>query len=379
MVKITEINKKLEPEKPVQLIFKYISKLEKEKNIDNVLIVLSEMARELIESDRCTLWMYNEEKNIFWTKIAHGLTETIEVPGDKGTIGLAKNENRAFIIQEPYKHASFNPDVDEKTGYETSNLMVVPIRNIHNEVIGVYQSINKKEGEFSEYDLNFLKLVAGYSSEIIESALLYQEIEDTQKEVIFRMGDIAEAKSRETGNHIKRVAEYTRILSKEYGLPGSEVELATLASPMHDIGKIAIPDGILHKPGRLTPEEFDVIKTHSTVGWNLLKFSKRKILKAASVIAYEHHEKWNGKGYPRGLAGEDIHIYGRILGIADVFDALISDRCYKKAWPLEKVVKLFEEERGQHFDPDLTDIFLNNVDQFVAIKDNYLDEFTYTS
>ncbi|MEW5820003.1 MAG: HD domain-containing phosphohydrolase [Cyanobacteriota bacterium] len=364
-------------DKATKLIFEYITKIEKEKNIDNVLQVLSEMARDLVESDRCTLWLYNEEKNIFWTKIAHGLQKDVELPGDTGTISLARVENKAFIIHDPYNNPHFNPDVDEATGYKTKNIMVVPIRNIHNEVIGVYQAVNKLLGDFTVYDIKFLKLVSGYSSEIIESALLYKEIEETQKEVIFRMGDIAEAKSKETGNHIKRVAEYTRILCKNYGLSINETELVVMASPMHDIGKIAIPDDILHKPGKLTTDEFDVIKTHTTIGWELLKFSKRKILKTSSIIAYEHHEKWNGRGYPRGIAGTDIHIYGRVLAIADVFDALISDRCYKKAWPIEKVISLFKEEKGQHFDPDLVDIFFDRLDDFLEIKNKYLDEFTY--
>lgn len=361
-----------------QLIFEYITRIEKEKDIDKVLNMLSEMARDLISADRCTLWLYNEEKNVFWTKIAHGITETLEQPANLGIIGLAKLENKSFIVNEPYSHPQFNKMVDEETGYTTKNIMVVPIRNIHNDVIGVYQAVNKTSGEFEIFDLNFLKLVAGYSSEIIESTLLHKEVEDTQKEVIFRMGDVAEAKSRETGNHIKRVAEYTTILCSCYGLPKAEVELATVASPMHDLGKIAIPDAILHKPGKLTFEEFEKMKTHATVGYDLLKFSKRRILRASAIIAHEHHEKWNGKGYPRGIAGTDIHIFGRILAIADVFDALISDRCYKKAWPLDKVISLFREEKGQHFDPNLTEIFLDNVKDFAAIKEKYLDDFTYS-
>lgn len=364
-------------DKSTQLIIKYITKIEKERNIDNVLRVLSDMARELVESDRCTLWLLNEEQNVFWTKIAHGLEDKIEVPADMGIISLAKKENDSFIISDPYSHPHFNDDIDEQTGYKTKNIMVVPIRNIHNEVMGVYQAINKINGDFTENDMNFLKLVSGYSSEIIESTMLYNEIEETQKEVIFRMGDIAEAKSKETGNHIKRVAEYTRILCSNYGMPVQEVELVTLASPMHDVGKLAVPDDILHKPGKLTPEEFEVIKTHTTVGYNILKFSKRKILKTAAIIAHEHHEKWNGRGYPRGLAGDDIHIYGRVLAIADVFDALISDRCYKKAWPIDKVLNLFKEERGNHFDPVLVDIFFDQQEAFIEVKNKYIDNFTY--
>ena len=361
-----------------KLIFDYITKIQKEKKIDNILLLLSEMARELISSDRCTLWLYDDVEDMLWTKIAHGLANEIKIPSDKGIVGLALKENKPIIVNDPYNHPSFNPEVDEKTGYRTNNIMVVPLTNKENEVIEVYQSINKLNGEYCSEDINYLTIVSVYSLEIIEKALLLKEIEETQKEVIFRMGDIAEAKSRETGNHIKRVAEFARLIAKGSGLPDDEVELIVLASPMHDIGKIAIPDAILNKPGRLTPEEFEVIKTHSTIGYELLKFSKRKILKAASIIAHEHHEKWLGGGYPQNLAGEDIHIYGRILAICDVFDALSSDRCYKKAWDMDRVEKLFREEHGKHFDPDLTDIFFDNFDTFKDIKNTYKDENLYS-
>jgi len=138
---------------------------------------------------------------------------------------------------------------------------------------------------------------------------------------------------------------------------------------MHDIGKVAIPDSILKKPGKLTKDEFEVMKTHASLGHEMLHMSKRAILNAASIVAYQHHEKWDGTGYPRGLKGEEIHIYGRITAIADVFDALGSDRVYKKAWPLQKILNLFEEERGKQFDPELVDLFLDNLEHFLAAKE----------
>jgi len=142
---------------------------------------------------------------------------------------------------------------------------------------------------------------------------------------------------------------------------------------MHDIGKVGIPDSILHKPGKLDEKEWKIMKTHSKLGYNMLKHSQRDILKTAAIVAHEHHEKWNGKGYPKGLAGEKIHIYGRITAIADVFDALGSDRCYKKAWKLDKIIELFQEERGQSFDPNLVDLFLGNIEKFLEIRSKYID------
>ncbi|MFP4974674.1 HD domain-containing phosphohydrolase [Paenibacillus sp. CN-4] len=240
----------------------------------------------------------------------------------------------------------------------------------------------------TQYDINDYKEKTELTSQKLFTALiaslrnyrdlktiqsLHEEIDQTQKEIIFTMGEIAETRSKETGNHVKRVAEYSKLLALRYGLSEEEAELIRLASPMHDVGKIAISDSILNKPGRLTSEEFEIMKTHSRIGYDMLKHSTRKIIKAAAVIALQHHEKYNGTGYPSGLRGEDIHLYGRITAVADVFDALASDRVYKKAWEPERIRALFREERGAHFDPELTDLFLAHFDEFWAIKEQYTD------
>ena len=202
---------------------------------------------------------------------------------------------------------------------------------------------------------------------------LHKELEDTQREIIYRMGEIGETRSKETGNHVKRVAEYSKLLGKLSGLNDGDINILFMASPMHDIGKVGIPDSILNKPGKLDANEWEIMKEHSELGYNILKNSKREILKAAAIISYHHHEKWDGNGYPQGLKNDDIHIFGRITAIADVFDALGSDRCYKKAWELDKILDLFKEQKGKHFDPNLVDLFFANLDKFVEIKDKYVD------
>ncbi len=206
-----------------------------------------------------------------------------------------------------------------------------------------------------------------------EIASLNNEITDTQKEVVFTMGAIGESRSKETGNHVKRVAEYSKIMALAYGLPEEEAELLRMASPMHDIGKVAIPDAILKKPARFTPDEFEIMQTHAALGYEMLKYSTRPILNTASTVAYQHHERWDGKGYPQGLKGDKIHIYGRITAVADVFDALGSKRVYKDAWSDEKIFQLFKDERGKQFDPKLIDIFFENLDKFLAIRDKFAD------
>lgn len=232
-----------------------------------------------------------------------------------------------------------------------SKTSIVPILNVDGDVIE-YMSIH---------------------NDITQETSLSNEIISTQREIVHTMGTICETRSKETGNHVKRVAEYSKLLALGYGLEMEEAELIKMASPMHDIGKVAIADAILNKPGKLTEDEFEIMKEHSTLGYEMLKGSNREILKAASTIAHEHHEKYNGRGYPNGKKGEDIHIYGRITAIADVFDALGSSRVYKKAWELEKILNLLREERGEHFDPNLIDVFFENIDKFLEVRNAYID------
>jgi len=209
--------------------------------------------------------------------------------------------------------------------------------------------------------------------DISELTNLHKEIEETQKEIVYKMGEIGESRSKETGNHVKRVAEYSKLLANLYGLDEKDTEILFIASPMHDIGKVSIPDSILKKAGKLDDEEFEIMKTHATIGYEILKNSNRDILKAAAIVAYQHHERVDGTGYPLGLKGEEIHIYGRITALADVFDALGSDRCYKKSWRLDKILTLLEDEKGKHFDSKLVDLFLNNLDLFLEIKNKFQD------
>ena len=187
------------------------------------------------------------------------------------------------------------------------------------------------------------------------------------------MGTIGESRSKETGNHVKRVALYSELLARYSGLDEEEVSLIAQASPMHDIGKVAISDNILKKPDKLNTEEFSTMKKHAQIGYEMFKNSNRPLLQTAAIISYTHHEKWDGTGYPRNLKGEEIHIYGRITAIADVFDALGSDRCYKKAWKDEDIFKLLKDEKGKHFDPKLIDLFFENIDKFKEIRDKYKD------
>ncbi|MDF2717697.1 MAG: hypothetical protein K0R28_4622 [Paenibacillus sp.] len=375
------LKKDLEPEELLGVILEYAAKIANERSLDNVLMLMADMGKQIVISDRCTVWLLDDQRGELWSKVAHGVKE-LRIPLGAGLAGHSVRTGEPIFIDDAYANEQFHDVLasgalrtDKQTGYRTKALLVIPFRNNEGEVIGCYQAVNKMTDSevFSERDLRNLSLAASYSGKSIESAMLAQEIEETQREIIFTMGEIGESRSKETGNHVKRVAEYSYILALGMGIPTAEAEILKMASPMHDIGKVAIPDSVLKKPGKLTDEEFDIMKTHTEIGYNLLKNSKRRILKTAAVVAEQHHEKWNGKGYPRGLKGEEIHIHGRITAIADVFDALASDRVYKKAWELDRILNLFKEERGQHFDPDVVDTFFEHLPAILKVRDEYAD------
>ena len=249
------------------------------------------------------------------------------------------------------------------------------IQNIDKIENGKYDqtTILNRPDELGEISLAMKNMAGSIKDGIHQIESLSDEIINTQKEIIYTMGEIAETRSKETGNHVKRVAEYSKILALKLGLSLENAEMLKLASPMHDIGKVGIPDEILNKPGKLTPDEFEIMKTHAQMGYDMLKHSNKPILQAAAIVSKEHHEKYNGKGYPRGLKGEDIHIFARITVVADVFDALGSDRIYKKAWEDEKIFELFNSEKGEHFDPKVITAFFNSLDEIKIIRERFKD------
>lgn len=227
--------------------------------------------------------------------------------------------------------------------------------------------------QLSDLDHQLVEIFFANVSIAFDNLHLAKEVEDTQREIIHTLGETIEWRSHETGNHVRRVAEYIHILARKFNLPEAEANLLRLAAPMHDVGKLGIPDNVLNKPGLLSPEETLLIQTHPAIGYEILKSSTRPMLKAAAMISLHHHERFDGTGYPSGLAGEGIHVYGRLGAVADVFDALMSDRIYRPAWPVAQVVAHFQKERGLHFDPRMTDILLDNLDEFLAIRTTYKD------
>jgi response regulator RpfG family c-di-GMP phosphodiesterase len=237
---------------------------------------------------------------------------------------------------------------------------------------------SKEFREVASQLVEFGKELKERDSRIEQTASKFQslssEIDITLKETLFAMGEAEEARSKETRQHTLRVVEYSRLIATISGMEEHEIDLLVTATPLHDIGKIGIPDSILLKVGPLSDEERTIMKTHSQLGHDILKHSEREVLQAAATIALEHHERWDGLGYPKGLKGENIHIFGRIVAMADVFDALGTKRVYKEAWLLGEVKAYFKEERGRSFDPRLVDLFLEHFHKFEVMHTDYYNE-----
>ncbi|MCP4970700.1 MAG: DUF3369 domain-containing protein [Arcobacter sp.] len=258
---------------------------------------------------------------------------------------------------------NFNEALEKEDSILKDDYFVGYFKTDNNKINLVYIKDLKN---LQSIDLNLLKIFTNNISIAFNNVYLNNEILQTQRELIETLGEVVEKRSNEASLHVKRVAKLSYFMAKEYGLSDKEAEILKAASPMHDIGKIGISDNILLKPAKLSDEEFKNMQNHATIGYEILKNSNREILKNAAIIAHEHHERWDGNGYPRKLKAEEIHIFGRITSIADVFDALAHKRCYKKAWGIEEILNLIREEKAKQFDPALVDIVLNNIDK---IKD----------
>jgi HD-GYP domain-containing protein (c-di-GMP phosphodiesterase class II) len=227
--------------------------------------------------------------------------------------------------------------------------------------------------QIKNYDIELIKIFLLNYSLTLDSYISNQQALKAQIEIINTLGDAIEKRSHETANHVRRVSEISYLVAKKIGLSEEICNVLKVASTMHDVGKIGIPDSILMKPGRLTEEQFEVIKTHAEIGHKIFSNSDLGVLKMAADICLSHHEKYDGTGYPKGLKGDNIPLYVRIVSVVDVFDALTHKRCYKSAWGVEEAVKYINSQSGLQFDPKIVDVFIRSMDDVLRIRNIYLD------
>jgi len=238
----------------------------------------------------------------------------------------------------------------------------------------IYKSEKAKREEIKIAYGQVMRYAGDLNSTVKELKEKSEEVKDAYLDTIHRLVIAAEFKDEDTGEHIERMSRYSALIAEKLGMSSQFVESILYAAPMHDVGKIGTPETILLKPGKLTDEEFEIMKSHTSIGAKILANSKADILQFAHQIAISHHEKWSGKGYPVGLSGEKIPLAARIVALADTFDALTSRRPYKEPYPVEVACDIIKKERGVHFDPHIVDAFIDNIREFITIKNDVSTE-----
>jgi len=359
---------KSDVEDPLIALLKVGRTIALETNIDNLLKTVAQEIKLALNADRCTVFLFDEEKNELWSKVALGMdTKEIRFNSSLGLAGYAATTGETVNIKEAYKDKRFNKEIDNKTGYTTKTILCMPIRNLSHEIIGVFQVLNKKDGYFTEKDEDLLIAIGSSAGIALENAALFnkqKQFIDEQKLLLSSFVDTLsasiDARDKITSGHSKRVTLYTMLICEKLNMDDKQKEIIRQASLLHDIGKIGIRDSVLQKEGKLTDEEYKHIQEHVKITYDILSkiyFSKEN--GDIAKIASSHHEKFDGSGYYRKLKGEDIPLGGRILAVSDVFDAITSKRHYRSKMPVEKAIDIIIQGSGSHFDKKMADAFLS--------------------
>jgi HD-GYP domain-containing protein (c-di-GMP phosphodiesterase class II) len=342
-----------------------------ETSLDTLLTIIAEEVRNILSADRCSVFLVDAYKGELWTKIALGMEEKVlRIPVGQGIAGFVARTGSAVNIRDAYKDTRFAQDLDRITGYQTRTVLAVPLRGRDGKALGVFEVLNKAKGSFTEEDEGLLRILATMAATFIENATLYDDLRRSHLETIYRMALVAEYRDQEdTGRHLRRMSRFSGILAQGMGLSFLEAEDIRYAAPLHDIGKVAIPDSILRKPAKLTTEEFDEMKKHTVYGAKMLANAESRLLRLAAKIAVGHHEWWDGTGYPYQLKGEAISLEARIVTVADVFDALSSKRVYKGEWTVDDAVKYIQERAGKQFDPKVVAVLVEKLPEILEARD----------
>ena len=351
-------------------------------DIDELLKVIAEETRNAMQADRCTVFLWDKDSNELWSKVALGVGDKeIRFPADKGLAGYVVQTGETVNITNAYSDSRFNPEVDKSTGYHTKTILCMPIMNNNHEIIGAFQVLNKIDGVFTKNDEDLLIAIGGSASIALENAQLfdrqlqmYREQKLLFESFIDTLATSVDARDKITAGHSKRVRLYSGLIADEIGMDAKDKSLLEKAATLHDIGKIGIRDSVLRKEGKLTDEEYKHIQEHVRITHNILnKLNMSPDFRIITEMASSHHEKWDGTGYYRHLKGDEITLGGRILAVADVFDAITSKRHYRDKMPIKNVLNIISEGAGSHFDLDLVDSFLKiTLDKIVGV---FLSEY----
>ena len=348
-----------------------------ETNIDALIEAIAWETSSALNADRCTVFMYDKENNELWSKVATGMgTEEIRFPADKGLAGHVAMTGNTVNIQDAYNDDRFNKEIDNKTGYVTKTILCMPIRNIKHEIVGVFQVLNKQNGVFTSEDEDILVALGSSAGIALENTRLFnrqQKLLEEQKKLfdsfIDTLAASIDARDKITSGHSSRVRTYSQLMCDVLGLSDKDKEEIKHAATLHDIGKIGVRDSVLQKEGKLTDDEYAHIQQHALLTHEILSriYFSDDYSKVADIAA-SHHEKFDGNGYFMKKSGADIPLGGRILAVADVFDAITSKRHYRDKMPIKDAISILQKGAGSHFDPDMIDAFLSiSCDKMVDI------------
>lgn len=369
--------------------------LTSERDLDCLLELIVKEARWFTSADAGSLYIREDDKlkfvvsqndtitNRLGEKKAKTLFQTFEIPINKNSLsGYVASTGKIINIPDAYnlKKTEFklNLDFDKLTGYQTKSMLALPLQDPDGEVIGVLQLINsldKKENvvPFSSKTEELVHSLASQAAVAIKNAKLTASLKKAYYDTIIRLSVAAEYRDKVTGGHLKRVSHYAQVIAKYMGLSKEEREQILYTTPMHDVGKLGIPDAILQKEGLLTKDERNLMEKHTTIGAEIFSNPDTEIFKLAQLLALNHHERFDGKGYPNCLKGKGIPLAARIISVADVFDALSTKRQYKEEMPLEKVYQIIRSDSGTYFDPKVVEAFFNGLDDILKIKEHFKD------
>ncbi len=347
-----DLQEHLKEHNKLKLLLSVTRNISRELEIDRLLMLIMDQVKNALNCDRCSVFLVDRNKGEMWSKVAHGEKE-IRFPSHLGIAGYVASTGEILNIQDAYADYRFNPEIDRKTGYKTRNMLNAPLCNKMGEIIGVFQTLNKKGGSFTGDDEELLTAIAVLSASQIENAQLYEEQRKTFDSFVETLASTIDARDPLTAGHSKRTTMYAGQIGKLIGLNDQEQRLLRISSLLHDYGKIAIRESILAKEGGLTPQEYEHIKEHPKYTQSILErinFSRELV--GVPLIASSHHEKLDGSGYPKGLKGDEIPKLSRIIAVADVFDALSSRRHYRDRMPLADIFAILHQEAGTKYDPE---------------------------
>jgi putative nucleotidyltransferase with HDIG domain len=335
--------------------------------LDQVLDLIIAKAVEMLDCEAGSILLYNREKNVLCfaasTSADSKALAGIPVPLTDSLAGAIFSNNQPLVVRNVEKDIRHNASVAAQINFQTRSLLGVPMR-IQDRMTGVLEALNKKQGTFTDEDVKILTAIASQAAVAIENAQLVQALQESYESTLEGWAAALDLRDKETEGHSQRVTLLAVELARELGVGKEALTHLRQGALLHDIGKMAVPDRILHKHGPLTEEEKAIMRQHPLNAYNMLY--PIAYLRSALEIPFCHHEKWDGSGYPRGLRGEDIPLAARIFTVIDVWDALRSDRPYRKAWSVKKTIAYIEEQAGKSFDPRIVKTFVEVIPSIVG-------------